>query len=114
MVKIDSKYLNINEKEFTAYIQQQMADLQPHLTDKASLQVRLTEVGKGQFEAEVTAFQEEGEVQTIGRNSDPFDAIRNAKDGLLEYFVEMEAELNPHLRDQKINHLARNGNLYLH
>lgn len=114
MVKIDSKNMKINEKEFTAYIQQQMADLQPHLADKSSLQVRLTEVGKGEYEAEVTAYQEEGEIQTVGRHKDPFDAIRNAKEGLLEYFVEMEAEMNPHLRDQKLNHLAQNGNLYLH
>ena len=47
---------------------------------------------------ELTALEEEGEIQTIGRHKDLFAAIRNAKEGLLQYFVETESLINPHLR----------------
>jgi len=113
MIKINAKDLQIDEKEVSAYIQQQMMDLSPHLEEKSALQVRLTQVDKG-FEAELTAFREEGEVQTIGWHEDIYDAIKNAKEGLLEYFVEVESENNPRDRDNKINHIHRHGNLYLH
>ena len=113
MVKFDSKSAQIDEKEVTAYIQQQMVELKAHLEEKDSVQVRITQVGS-EFEAEVTAYQEEGEIQTIGRHPSPFDAIKHAKEGLIEYFVEVEEELNPQMREEKINHLSRNGNLYLH
>ena len=113
MVEFDSDAQQIDQKEVTAYIQQQMMDLKPHMAEKDSLQVRITQVG-GEFEAEVTAIQEAGEVQTIGRHPDPYNAIRHAKEGLIEYFVEVEAELNPREREEKLNHLSRNGNLYLH
>ena len=113
MIKFDSRFSPMDEKEVTAYVQQQMVDLGPHLDEKSSLQVRLTKLKNG-FEVELTAYQPEGEVQTVGRDTDLFDAIRNAKDGLLHYFVEIEDELHPHERDEKINHLLRNGNIYLH
>ena len=113
MVKIDSQDAKIDQKEVTAYIQQQMADLAPHLTEKASLQVRLIQK-KEMYEAEVTAYEEESEIQTVGIDSDVFDAIKNAKEGLLEYFVEVESELRPHERDEKINYLSKHGSLYLH
>ena len=113
MLKIDAQEGSIDEKEVTAYVQQQMAELGPHLAEKTALQVRLTQIGES-FEAEVTAYHTEGEVQTVGRNSDIFDAIRFAKEGLLEYFVEVEAEMHPRERDEKINYLSRHGNLYLH
>lgn len=113
MVKIDSERTKLSEKEVSAYIQQQMIDLKPHLHEEDALQVKLTEIGE-EFEAEVTAIQQEGEIQTIGRHSDPFDAIRHAKEGLIEYFVEVEAELFPQEREEKINILTRNGSLHLH
>lgn len=113
MIKIDNLDPQIDEKEVTAFIQQQMVDLAPHLNEKAALQIRLIKREEG-FEVELTAYQEEGEIQTIGFNDDIYDAIRNAKEGLLEYFVTIEDELNPHLRDEKINYLSRHGNLYLH
>ena len=116
MLKIDTKDTNgtsFNEKEVTAYIQQQMIDLAPHLKDKSALQVKLSQKNQV-FEAELTAFQEEGDIQTVGLNKNLFDAIRNAKEGLLQYFVETEATINPHLREEKIQHLSHHGNLYLH
>ena len=90
-----------------------MMDLKPHLAEKDSVEVKVTEVGD-EYEAEVTAIQEEGEIQTIGRHKDPYHAIRYAKEGLIEYFVEVEAELYPREREEKIRHLSQNGNLYLH
>lgn len=113
MIKIDALDANIDEKDISAFIQQQMADLTPHLSDKAALQIRLIKKDKG-FEVEITAFEEEGEVQTIGFHDDLYGAIRNAKEGLIEYFVEVEDALNPTARDAKINHFSRQGNLYLH
>lgn len=113
MFTIDSKTAQIDQKEFTAYIQQQMVDLKPHLNDQSALQVKLTEVGE-LFEAELTAMISEGEIQTVGRHTDPYDAVRNAKEGLIEYFVEIENQINPHLRDEKLKYLSRHGSLYLH
>ena len=113
MIKIDTLDPKIDEKEVTAFIQQQMMDLGPHLNKESSLQVRLVKVETG-FEVEITAFQEEGEVQTIGRNEDIYDAIRNAKEGLLDYFVEVEDELNPRIREDKLNYFSQHGSLYLH
>jgi len=113
MIKIDNLDPQIDNKEVAAFIQQQMVDLGPHLDSKSSLQVRLVKLKQG-FEVELTAFQEEGEIQTIGRDDDIYDAIRYAKDGLIDYFVEVESEINPHLRDDKINYLSRHGSLYLH
>ena len=113
MLKIDTNGTTLNEKEVTAYIQQQMVDLAPHLEEKSALQVKLSQ--KNQiFEAELTAYHEEGEIQTVGLNKDLFDAIKNAKEGLLQYFVEVEASVNPRLRDEKIKLLSHKGNLYLH
>ena len=113
MLKIDANASALSEKEIAAYVQQQLVDLGPHLDEEVALQMKLTQVETG-FEAELTASTEEGEVQTVGCHEDIYDAIKNAKEGLLAYFVEVEAEINPRLRDEKINHLARNGNLYLH
>lgn len=113
MIKIDGFDAKIDEKEVTAFVQQQMVDLTPHLSDKSALQVRLSKRGKG-FEVELTAFQEEGEIQTVGFNDDLFDAIRNAKEGLMNYFVEVEDEMNPHLRESKIDYFSKHGSLYLH
>ncbi len=113
MIKIDTTGTPIDEKEVTAFIQQQMMDLAPHLRDESSLQVRLTQK-RGEFQVELTAFEQEGEIQTVGRHKNMFDAIRNAKEGLIEYFVAVEDENNPQLRDEKINFLSRHGNLYLH
>ena len=103
----------MEEKEVTAYIQQQMMDLEPHLEGKTSLQVRLVDIGD-EFEAEVTAFHPDGEIQTVGRNASLFDAIRFAKEGLIEYFLAVADEVNPLEREAKINHLSQHGNLYLH
>lgn len=113
MIQIDAKGATIDEKEVTAFVQQQLMELADHLSDKSSLQVRLTQRKDG-FEAELTAFEEEGEIQTVGRHKDIFDAIRNAKEGLLDYFVEVEDQLNPRRREDKINFMSRNGNFYLH
>jgi ribosome-associated translation inhibitor RaiA len=113
MITIDSKNLKIDEKEVTAYIQQQMLDLGPHLADKSALQIRLTQKKKG-YEAELTAYNASGEVQTVGWNENIFDAIKFAKEGLLEYFVEIQNEIHPQLRDEKIKHISTHGNLYLH
>jgi ribosome-associated translation inhibitor RaiA len=113
MIKIDALDTQIDEKEVTAFIQQQMVDLGPHLSEKASLQVRLVKIQET-FEVELTAYEEGGEVQTIGRHHDVFDAIRTAKEGLIEYFVEVENELNPQLREDKISYMSRHGSLYLH
>lgn len=113
MIKIDSPALSINKKEVTAYIQQQMMELQPHLQEKSALQVKLKKVAKG-YEAELTALHFDGEIQTIGWNENMYDAIKDAKEGLLEYFVEVADELHPHQRDQKINHIRKHGSLYLH
>ena len=113
MIKIDSIGTEIDKKEITAYIQQQMVDLAPHLEEKSALQIRLTQVNKG-YEAELTAVHLEGEIQTVGWDENLYVAIKNVKEGLLQYFVEVEDELNPHQREEKINHFSRNGNLYLH
>ncbi len=113
MLKIDTHGTTINEKEVVAYVQQQMVDLAPHLEDKSSLEVKLSQ--KNQiFQAELTAFHEEGEIQTVGMNEDLFDAIRNAKEGLLQYFLETEAIINPRLREEKIKLMSHHGNLHLH
>ncbi len=113
MIKIDALDAHIDEKDVSAFIQQQMVDLTPHLSEEAALQIRLVKKKKG-FEVELTAFEEAGEVQTIGFHTDLYDAIRNAKEGLLEYFVEVEESLDPKARDEKINLLSRQGSLYLH
>ena len=113
MLKIDAQGTTINEKEVTAYIQQQIVDLAPHLEDKSSIQVKLSRKNRV-FEAELTAYHEEGEIQTVGLNKDLFDAIKNAKEGLLQYFVELEALNNPHIREEKIKLISEKGNLYLH
>lgn len=113
MIRIHSKGAAIDEKEVTAYIQQQMVELTPHLKEKSALQVKLTKKKEG-FEAELTAYQPEGEVQTVGFNKDVYHAIRNAKEGLLEYFVEFEEAMNPLEREEKIKYLSKHGNLYLH
>lgn len=113
MIKLNTNDAQIDEKEVTAYIQQQMAELTPHLEEQTAVQVKLTPVDDG-YEAEVTAHHPDGDVQTIGWHEDLFDAIKNAKEGLLEYIVETEDEMNPRLREEKIQHLRRNGNLYLH
>ncbi len=110
MSKIEIKDATFNEKEVAAYIQQQMVDLAPHLEDQSTLQVKLSQ--KNQiFEAELTAFHGEGEIQTVGLNKNLFDAIKNAKEGLLQYFVETN---NPRLREEKMRLLSHQGNLYLH
>ncbi len=113
MFRIDSNTTQIDEKEIAAYIQQQMVDITPHLVEKSALQIKLTQRKEG-YEAELTAFQPEGEIQTVGYNKDIYHAIKNAKEGLLEYFVEFEDAMNPRQREEKIKHLARHGNLYLH
>jgi len=113
MIRIDSNSTKIDEKEIAAYIQQQMVELTPHLVEKSALQIKLTQHKKG-FEAELTAYQPEGEIQTVGYNEDIYHAIRNAKEGLLDYFVEFEDAMNPRQRDEKLKHLSRHGNLYLH
>ncbi len=113
MIKIESSSEMIDQKAVTAYIQQQMVELQPHLHEKSALQVKLVQLKNG-FEAQLTAIEEEGEIQTIGRHADLYDAIRNAKEGLLDYFVAAEDELNPRLREEKLNYMSKHGNLYLH
>lgn len=113
MIKLENLDAQFDTKEVTAFIQQQMMDLTPHLTEKSSLQVQLVKKEED-FEVELTAYQEEGEIQTIGRNHNLFEAIRDAKEGLIEYFVEVEYELNPHGRDDKISYLSQHGSLYLH
>lgn len=113
MIDFDAQGLSLNEKEVTAFVQQQMLDLAPHLGEKDALQVRLSQRGTG-FEVELTAHHEDGDIQTLGHNEDLFEAIKLAKEGLLHYFVEVEDQLNPLLRDEKINYLSRHGNLYLH
>ncbi len=113
MIKIDALDAQIDEKDISAFIQQQMVDLAPHLTAESALQIKLVKRDQG-FEVELTAFEAAGEIQTIGFNDNLFDAIRNAKEGLLEYFVEVEDALNPKARDEKINLLSKHGSLYLH
>ena len=113
MLKIESQNTPLSEKEITAYVQQQLVDLAPHMDEKAALQMKLTQINSG-FEAELTATLDEGEIQTVGWHEDIYESIKNAKEGLLQYFVEIEEELNPKERDEKINHFVRNGNLYLH
>jgi ribosome-associated translation inhibitor RaiA len=113
MVKFDADSLAVDQKEVTAFIQQQMLDLAPHLDEKSALQIRLKQVKNG-FEAELTASQKEGEIQTVGWHEDIYSAIRNAKEGLLQYFVEVEEQLNPMLREEKIKYLRQHGSLYLH
>ena len=113
MLKIDTNDTTFNEKEVAAYIQQQMVDLTPHLREKSALQVRLSKRDQT-FHAELTACDDQGEIQTVGVNEDLFDAIKFAKEGLIQYFVELEANLYPELRDEKIKHLSLHGNLYLH
>ena len=110
MSKIDVKGENFNEKEVAAYIQQQMVDLAPHLENQSALQVKLSQKNQV-FQAELTAFDGEGEIQTVGFNKNLFDAIKNAKEGLLQYFVETN---NPQLRKEKIKLLSHQSNLYLH
>lgn len=113
MVKIHTNEAGIDEKEISAYIQQQMVDLTPHLEEKSALQIKLKKIGDG-FEVELTAILNQGEIQTVGWNENIYHAIRNAKDGLLEYFVHVADEENPNQRDEKINYLSRHGNLYIH
>lgn len=113
MIKIDALDANIDPKDISAFIQQQMVELTPHLSDQAALQIRLVKK-EGGFEVELTAFETSGEVQTVGFHADIYDAIRNAKEGLLEYFVEVEDALDPGARDQKIQFMTQQGSLYLH
>ncbi|MCJ8275882.1 MAG: hypothetical protein HRT44_01975 [Bdellovibrionales bacterium] len=102
-----------DEKEMSAYIQQQISDLEPHLKTESPLELKLTQVDEG-FEAELTADHESGVVQTLGWNENIFSAIKSAKEGLLEYFIEVEQEKNPQHRNEQIDHISRHGNLYLH
>lgn len=113
MIEFETNDTKINQKEISAYVQQQMLDLTPHLNDKSAIEVRVLK-SQDDFVVEVAISDDEGEIQTLGRHPDIFNAIRNAKDGLMEYFMEMENQANPHLRDEKINILSQQGNFYLH
>ncbi|MCB0378740.1 MAG: hypothetical protein KDD33_09630 [Bdellovibrionales bacterium] len=113
MYKVNLESLSINEKEVSAYVQQQMMDLAPHVDPSKPIEVNLIETDRG-FEVELTANHLEGFVQTVGADKNLFTAIRNAKEGLLQYFVELEDELEPHKREQVLSHYNRHGNIYLH
>ena len=103
----------INKKEVSAYLQQQLNELAPHIDPASPVELKLTEIDEG-FEVELTADHSSGVIQTLGWNQNLFGAIRSAKEGLLDYFVEVEAELNPHKRDERIDQITRHGHLYLH
>ena len=113
MIRIDLKGSQIDQKEVTAYIQQQLQELMPHLGEKAALQVKLVQEKEG-FEVQLTATRLDGEVQTSGWNENLFDAIKFAKEGLIQYFVEVEDQMNPQVREAKLQYLSQHGNLYLH
>ena len=102
-----------DKKEISAYIQQQLNELEPHLIPESPLELKLTKRDDG-FEAELTADHASGVIQTLGWNQNIFTAIKSAKEGLLDYFTEVESEMNPLKREETINHISRHGNLYLH
>lgn len=102
-----------DKKEISAYIQQQVDELTPHLEPNTPIEVKLTKTENG-FEVELTTDHLTGVIQTLGWNEDIFHAIRSAKEGLLQYFAEVEAEINPNNREERISHISRHGNLYLH
>ena len=112
MIRIDGN-AQYDQKELSAYIQQQMNELTPHLEPNSPIEIKLRKKDDG-FEVEVTTDHLSGVVQTLGWNENIFHAIKSAKEGLLQYFAEVEDELNPNERDEKINHISRHGNLYLH
>ena len=102
-----------NEKEIQAFAQQQLVDLAPHLQGETPLELTLSQSKEG-FEASLVAEHFEGQVQTVGKSPDIFNAIINAKEGLLEYCLEMEAELNPRQRHQRIEQILRRQSRWLH
>jgi len=83
-----------NQKEIHAFVQQQMVDLAPHLQGESPLELTLSQSKDG-FQASLKAQHLEGPVETIGKSPDVFNAIISAKEGLLEYCLEIEAETNP-------------------
>ena len=102
-----------DQKEISAYVQQQLNELAPHIDPTSPVELKLTQVNEG-FEVELTTDHSSGVIQTLGWNQNLFGAIKSAKEGLLEYFVEVENELNPNKREERINHISRHGSLYLH
>jgi|GEM_PF-4720271 len=113
MVKTSLKKVDVSEQEISAFVNQQMAELEPHIDSKTPVEVSLIEGKKG-FQVSLTAVHPEGKIQTVGTDEDLFNAIRNAKEGLLDYCVEIEAETNPQFRDSKIDQILKNKNHYLH
>lgn len=113
MLNIDLKTLNVDEQAVKAFVQQQLVELVPHLTPESPVDLKLSQLEKG-FEVEMSADHAIGTIQTVGKGEDLFVAIRNAKEGLLDYFSEIADEINPERREQKINNITRNGSFYLH
>ena len=102
-----------NQKEIQAFAQQQMVDLAPHLEGETPVELTLSQSKEG-FEASLVAEHFEGQVETVGKSPDVFHAIINAKEGLLEYCLEVEAEFNPHQRRQRIEQILRRQSPWLH
>ena len=105
--------IGMDQKEVLAYIQQQMSDLAPHMDSQSPLQLKVVEK-QGGFEAELTVDHEAGKIQILGKDKDLFDAIKSAKEGLLDYFVELEDHLNPNRRSSQIQYICRHGTFHIH
>ena len=113
MFTMDLDKLNVDEQAVKAFVQQQLVELTPHLAPESPVSLKLTQREKG-YEVEMSADHAIGTVETVGQGDDLFLAIKNAKDGLLEYFTEIDDELNPEKREQKIQSITRGGSFYLH
>lgn len=113
MFRMNLDKLNVDQKEVTAFVQQQMVELAPHLNAESPVQLNIAQGKKG-YIVELTATHPVGVVQTVGRNKDIFAAIKNAKEGLLEYCLEIESSLNPENRDARIRQILAGESPYLH
>lgn len=113
LAKISLNSKLVDEKEINAFVQQQLSDLSPHLADTADLELSLSESKKG-FQASLTMKEAPGPVQMVGQSQDLFQAIRLAKEGLIEYCVEIQAQSDPHWRRDKISQILNQKSHWIH
>ena len=113
MAKINVNSQLKDQREITAFVQQQLTDLAPHLAEATALELTLSESKVG-FQASLTLNENEGPVQMIGQSDDLYQAIMIAKEGLIEYCVELEAEFQPNRRKDKISRILNQKSHWLH
>lgn len=102
-----------NQKEISAFVKQQLSDLAPHLAESTALELTLSESNSG-YQAALILDNEDGPVEMVGQSQDVFQAIRIAKEGLVEYCVELRAQFQPNSRRDKISYILNQKSHWLH